>query len=121
MRYGSMGIERTIHLDMESHPTDSDPTLAGHSIGHWENDVLTVDTVGFAPGILSADGRLPHSDQLHIVERFMLDPGTFALRREYVAEDPLYFEGEYRGADTVYPSDLPYHGTTECEDRTYVD
>ncbi len=51
----------------------------------------------------------------------MLDPGTFALRREYVAEDPLYFEGEYRGADTVYPSDLPYHGTTECEDRTYVD
>ena len=34
---------------------------------------------------------------------------------------PLYFEGQYTGADAVLPSDLPYHGTTECEDRTYVD
>ena len=121
MRYGSMGIERTIHLDLDAHPENIEPSVAGHSIGRWENDVLIVDTVGFAPGILSADGRLPHSDQLHIVERFTLDPGTFALRREYVAEDPPYFEGRFTGADVVFPSDLPYDGTTACEDRTYRD
>jgi len=44
-----------------------------------------------------------------------------ALRRDYVAEDPLYFEGRYTGSDTVLISDLPYHGTSECEDRTYRD
>jgi hypothetical protein len=119
MSYGSMGIERAIHLNMSEHPADIEPSVAGHSIGHWEGNVLIVDTVGFAPGILSADGRVPHSDQLHVVERFTFDPERVSLAREYVAEDPLYFEGEFTGADTVLISDLPYHGTTECEDRTY--
>jgi len=119
--YGSMGIERTIRLDMASHPESIAPSLAGYSIGRWENDVLIVDTIGFAPGILSADGRVPHSAGLHVVERFTLDPETMALRRDYVAEDPLYFEGRYTGSDTVLISDLPYHGTSECEDRTYRD
>ena len=117
--YGSMGIERTIHLDQTSHPADLEPSVSGHSIGRWENDVLIVDTIGFLPGILNADGRVPHSAGLHVVERFSLDSGAMALRREYVAEDPLYFEGQLRGADTMLASDLPYHGTTECEDRTY--
>jgi hypothetical protein len=119
MLYGSMGIVRTIHLDQNEHPADIEPSVGGHSIGRWEDDVLIVDTVGFLPGILNADGRVPHSDQLRIVERFSLDPEAAALRREYVASDPLHFEGEFRGADTMYVSELPYRGTTECEDRTY--
>jgi hypothetical protein len=119
MLYGSMGIDRTIHLDQTEHPADIELTVSGHSIGRWDDDVLIVDTVGFLPGILNADGRLPHSDQLHVVERFSLAPEGVALRREYVAEDPFYFEGEFRGSDTMLLSDLPYHGTTECEDLTY--
>jgi hypothetical protein len=116
--YGSMGIERTIHLDATEHPADIAPSVAGHSIGRWEDDVLIVDTIGFAPGILLADGRVPHSGNLHVVERFSLDQERLALARSYVAEDPEYFTGTYTGADTVLISDLPYHGTTECEDRT---
>lgn len=119
--YGSMGIERTIHLDMDEHPDDIEPSLTGHSIGRWEDDVLVVDTIGFEPGILSADGRVPHSEALHVVERFTLDPEEGSLRRDYVAEDPLYFEGQFTGSDTVLISDLPYQGVTECEDRTYRD
>jgi hypothetical protein len=42
-----------------------------------------------------------------------------ALRRSYVAEDPLYFHGQFTGTDTMYLSDLPYHGTTACAERTY--
>jgi hypothetical protein len=119
MYYGSMGIERTIHLNMTEHPAAIEPSVAGHSIGRWENDVLSVDTVGFAPGLLLADGRVPHSDQLHVVERFSLSADGTVLRRDYVAEDPLYFVGQHTGSDTVLVSDLPYHGTTECEDKTY--
>src|SRR5688572_21233908 len=73
VRYGSMGIERTIYLNMTEHPSDAAPSRVGHSIGRWEDDVLVVDTIGFESGILSADGRLPHSDRLHVVERFSLD------------------------------------------------
>lgn len=116
--YGSMGLERTIHMDLNAHPDGLTPTRAGHSIGRWEDGTLVVDTVGFEPGILSADGRIPHSDQLHVVEYFTLDPDRQAIDRRYVAVDPLYFEGEYTGSDTVYVSDLPYQGTP-CEDRSF--
>lgn len=119
IQYGAPGIDRTIHLNETAHPASLEPTVAGHSIGRWENDVLIVDTVGFEPGVLSADARLLHSDQLRIVERFTVDQERGALRREYVAEDPLYFVGEYRGADTVYVADFPYE-TPTCNDLSYV-
>jgi hypothetical protein len=118
LTYGSMGLERTIHLNVTQHPPDITPSRAGHSIGTWEGDVLVVDTIGFEPGILSADGRLPHSDRLHIVERFSLDPGGRSLTRSWVADDPLYFEGEYTGRDVVHISDVPYQ-RIPCEDLSY--
>jgi hypothetical protein len=118
LRYGSMGLERTIHLNMDTHPGDVAPSRAGHSIGRWEGDTLVVDTVGFEPGILLADGRVPHSAELHIVERFTLDGDGRGLRRTYVATDPVYFEGEYRGADTVYVADVPYQPIA-CDDLSF--
>src|SRR3970282_744423 len=54
------------------------PSRAGHSIGRWEGDTLVVDTVGFAPGILA--GSVAHTDGLHVVERFTLDPETLPLK-----------------------------------------
>jgi len=118
IQYGAPGIDRTIHLNETAHPANIEPSVAGHSIGRWESDVLIVDTVGFKPGVLSADGRVLHSDQLHVVERFSLDRATGALRREYVADDPLYFTGEFRGADSVFIADLAYE-TPTCNDLSY--
>ena len=118
LSYGSMGLERTIHLNTSEHPRDIVPSRAGHSIGRWEGDVLVVETIGFEPGILSADGRLPHSDRLRVVERFTLEAEGGALQREWVAEDPLYFEGQYSGSDVVYLSDVPFQ-VTPCEDLSY--
>jgi hypothetical protein len=120
IQYGAPGIDRRIHLNDAAHPSDIEPSVAGHSIGRWENDVLIVDTVGFKPGVLSADGYTMHSDQLHVVERFSLDRsnGALALRREYVADDALYFTGQFRGADTAFVADLPYEPPT-CNDLSY--
>ena len=119
IQYGAPGIDRTVHLNETEHPANVEQSVAGHSIGRWENDVLVVDTVGFKPGILSADTSMMHSDQLRIVERFTLDRERMALQREYVATDPLYFVGEYRGADVVYPADLPWEPPT-CNDLSYA-
>jgi hypothetical protein len=116
--YGSMGLERTIHMSLAVQPPDIKPSRAGHSIGRWEDHVLVVETAGFEPGILSADGRIPHSGELRIVERFSLDAGSGGLRRTYVAEDPLFFKGQYKGSDIVYPSDLPFQ-PAPCEDRSF--
>ncbi|HEX7082173.1 MAG TPA: DUF6152 family protein [Gammaproteobacteria bacterium] len=114
--YGLYSFSRRIHMGMESHPADLEPSYAGHSIGRWEGDTLIVDTVGFQPGVLVPPTR--NSDQLHIVERFTLDPETFALKREYTAEDPVYLAEPYTGSDTVFPSETPFE-RHPCEELTY--
>jgi hypothetical protein len=119
IQYGAPGIDRTVHLHETTHPANVEPSVAGHSIGHWEDGVLVVDTVGFKPGVLSADTLTMHSGQLHVVERFTLDAAKGALRRDYVADDAQYFTGVYKGSDTVYPADLPYE-TPTCDDLSYT-
>lgn len=118
LQYGLMGMERVIHLDRSAFPQDIAPSRSGYSIGRWEGDVLVVETRGFLPGILSADTRTPHSDQLQVVERFSVDTENGALVREYEAVDPLYFEGVYRGSSRQYVSTLPYE-PYNCDDRSF--
>lgn len=59
---------RQIFLDGRAHPKDVNPTWLGHSIGRWEGDTLVVDTVGFNDK--SWLGAAPHSEAMHVVERF---------------------------------------------------
>jgi hypothetical protein len=115
LEYGR-GLVRTIHMGMTSHPAGVAPSRAGHSIGRWDDDTLVVDTVGFAPGAIA--GNVPHSDRLHVVERFTLDPKTLALKRDYAADDPVNFTDQYAGSDIVMPADAPF-AADRCEDLTY--
>lgn len=115
LEYGKFDYARTIHLDRTEHPADLEPSLTGHSIGRWENDVLIVHTVGVRAGPLTRG--LVHSDALELTERFSLDPQSMALTREFVAADPLYFVEPYTGFDVVHPSNVPYQ-TDACDDRS---
>ena len=115
IQYGRLGVERTIHMAMTEHPKKIEPSLTGHSIGRWDGDVLVVDTVGFAPGMLN--GRLPHSEQLHVVERFRFDPKARQLRREYTASDPRFLTEPVTGTNIMDISGVPY-GAEPCEDLT---
>jgi hypothetical protein len=78
---------RQIFMDGRSHPSDITPTYLGHSIGKWEGDTLVVDTVGFNDKTwLDRDGH-PHSDQLHVTERFhRVDRDTMQI--DITMEDP---------------------------------
>jgi hypothetical protein len=118
LQYGQMGLKRTISLNTKGHPASLKPTRAGHSIGRWEGDVLVVDTVGFVPGVLNAPVR--HSDKLHVVERFSLDPKTVKLTRSYVVEDPVYLKGQYTGSDVIQVADAPYT-PDHCKEQGFID
>ena len=116
--YGTMIFERIIHLDQTDFPATITPSRSGYSIGRWENDELTVYTRGFLPGILLADMRTPHSEGMRVIERFRIDPSNGALVRTYTAEDPAYFDGQYRGTDTMFVSRYPWE-PYNCDDRSY--
>lgn len=115
--YGTLNMVRTIHLN-EGFPAEIEPSREGYSIGRWQNDVLTVLTQGFLPGILSADTRTPHSGEMRVTERFYVDTDNGALVREFEAVDPLYFEGSYQGRNVHYVSNYPYE-SYDCDDRSF--
>lgn len=115
IEYGLYSKTRAVHLDQDSHPANLTPSNTGHSIGHWEGNTLVVDTIGFEAGVLSPPTR--NSDQMHVVERFTIEPGNWVLRRDYTVTDPVYLAQPWTASDTVYLSDVPYEAH-ECLELT---
>jgi hypothetical protein len=61
---------RPIWTDGREHPKDPDPNWMGHSIGRWDRDTLVVDTIGLNDKTWIDSIGYPHSEALHIVERY---------------------------------------------------
>jgi hypothetical protein len=85
-------LVRRIHLT-DKHSEHVTPSSFGESIGHYENgDTLVVDTVGLSTGISYIDNfRTPHSEKLHVVERFTIEPGGKGMSALVTVEDPDTF------------------------------
>jgi hypothetical protein len=63
------------HVRMnEPHPAPVTPSWYGHSVGHYEGDTLVIDTVGIKVGPFSMVDHFgtPHTEALHVVERYRL-------------------------------------------------
>lgn len=78
--YEADNQSRRIRMN-STHPAKLKPSWYGDSIGRWEGDTLVIDTVGLsARGQLNWDG-IPHTDALHVVERYSIAPsGLLELR-----------------------------------------
>jgi hypothetical protein len=76
-----------IYLDGRAHPKDPDPAWYGHSIGHWEGDTLVVDRVNFIDSVWLDQDSHPHTNKLHVVERYRR-PDLGHLEIEFTVEDP---------------------------------
>ncbi len=84
-------LVRRIYMDGRAHPDGSLTTWMGHSIGKYEGDTLVVDTVGFNDKNWIDRLGHPHSDALHLVERFRrLDQKT--LQYEVTIDDPKAYK-----------------------------
>lgn len=71
------------------HEDDPDPGYFGDSIAHWEGKTLVVDTIALTTET-SIDRLVPHSEDLHVVERFRrIDPNTLEIKM--TVEDPKTF------------------------------
>ncbi len=102
---------REIWMDGRSHPANLKPTYHGHSIGHWEGDTLVVDSVGFNEKMwFDAEGS-PHTNQLHLVEKFTR-VSQQRLKYEVTIDDP--------GAYTKPWSSGYYMSWTEGESFQFV-
>ena len=78
---------RMVRLNSK-HPDDPDPQWWGDSIGWYENgDTLVVDTIGFTDKTWLDQMGHPHTEKLHLTERYKrADKSTLEL--DMVIDDP---------------------------------
>jgi hypothetical protein len=81
---------RQIYTDGRPHPPDLRPRWMGHSIGKWDGDTFVVDTIAISDiNWLDRMGH-PHSEKLHLIERFQrADDKTMQLH--ITIDDPIAY------------------------------
>jgi hypothetical protein len=87
LQEGNMHSYRQIFMDGRKHPEDPTPTWLGHSIGWWAGDTLVVDTIGFNDKFWFDRRGFPHTEQLHVIERWTRIDFT-TLHNEVTIDDP---------------------------------
>jgi hypothetical protein len=91
---------RTIYMDGRGHPRDVAPAYLGHSIGRWDGDTLVIDTVGFSENVWMNRDGLPHTSQLHLVER-VTRPNFETLDYEVTIDDPGAYTAPWTSGYTL--------------------
>jgi hypothetical protein len=72
---------RQIFTDGRALPNEPEPAWLGYSVAKWEADTLVIDTIGIHEKTWLDDSGHPHSDALHIIERFRrIDFGHMDVR-----------------------------------------
>jgi hypothetical protein len=75
-------------------------TYYGSSVGRWEKDTLVVDSVGYTEKFWFTRGGLPHTEALHLTERFSR-PDLNTLRYDVTVDDPRTYTKPWTGGWTV--------------------
>ena len=90
---------RVIYTDGRPQGQASEAVLSyyGNSVGRWDGDTLVVDSVGYNEGFWFTSGGLPHTEALHLVERFSR-PNLNTLHYEVTVDDPRTYTRTWTGA-----------------------
>ena len=87
---------RRIYMDVP-HSASLKPSWYGESVGRYEGDTLVVDTIGLNDKTFVDVYRTPHTEKLHVVERWRLIDGGKMLQAIFTVEDPDAFYEPWSG------------------------
>lgn len=115
--YDSVGLQVPLNAQ---HPEDPDPSWYGDSVGRYEGDTLVIDTVGFNDKTwLDHVGR-PHSDELHLIQRFRrIDHDHLQL--DITFDDPKAYTRPWTGRKIFKLSDKKFidHSCSMSENEEF--
>jgi hypothetical protein len=81
---------RQIMTDGRPLPRNPEPAWLGYSVGKWDGNTFVVDTIGLNDQTWLDDGGYPHSEALHVTERFTRrDFGHMEIR--ITIDDPVAY------------------------------
>lgn len=81
---------RRIRLN-QPHSDDPPKTWYGESVGHYEGDTLVVDTIGLNDRTTTDWYSTPHTDAIHVVERYRILDDGHTLEVKFNVTDPGTF------------------------------
>jgi hypothetical protein len=106
---------RHIYLDVP-HSAHPKPSWYGESVGHYEGDTLVIDTIGFNNKTYVDNFRTPHSDKLHVEERWKLaDDNT--MRVTFRVEDPDTFNEAWTATYSFHRIERPLFDEEVCAEN----
>jgi hypothetical protein len=79
---------RRVFMTLDEHPEGLFPQRNGHSIGRWDGATLIVDTSAIRAITF---GAVPHSDRVHVVERWNVIDAGASLSNELTITDPVMY------------------------------
>ena len=85
---------RHVHLNVP-HSSHVKPSWYGESVGHYEGDTLVIDTIGLNDKTVLDSFMTPHSDALHVVEHYGVEPGGKTMRVDFTIDDPKAFSAPW--------------------------
>jgi hypothetical protein len=88
-------IARQIYLNVP-HSANPKPTWFGESVGHYEGDTLVVDTIGMNTSTFIDQFRTPHTEKLHVIERWRMIEDNKKLEVEFTIEDQDTFNQPWK-------------------------
>jgi hypothetical protein len=98
---------RHVYLDVP-HSKNVKPSWYGESVGHYEGDTLVVDTIGLNDKTFVDNYRTPHTEQIHVVERFRMLEGGKILEAVVKVDDPGAFNMPWTGVQRWRRTDRPF-------------
>ena len=81
---------RHVYLNVP-HSKNPGHSWYGESVGHYEGDELVIDTIGLNDKTFVDNYRTPHTDQIHVIERFKLVDNGRTLQATVIVDDPGAF------------------------------
>ena len=87
---------RRIYLEVPHSPNPK-PSWYGESVGHYEGDTLVIDTIGLNTKTFVDNYRTPHTEKLHVIERWRMVDNRQAMEVTVTVEDPDSFNEPWTG------------------------
>jgi hypothetical protein len=78
---------RHIYMDVP-HSANVKPSWYGESVGHYEGETLVIDTIGQSTKTFVDNYRTPHTEKLHVVERWRLVNEGKNIEVHITVDDP---------------------------------
>jgi hypothetical protein len=116
----AQGGQHVRHVYMNvPHSANVAPSWFGESVGRYEGDTLVVDSIGLSTKSFVDSYRTPHTDKLHVVERYRIVDGGDTLEVRIRVEDPDTFVQPWETLVQYRPAQEPF-GENICQEGNFV-